>query len=253
MQKLDLNVGSGGNANDDKDLQNSNIYYLKKPFGSLDIINQNNQVIDVDAISNSHDDGQFHNPNDNTTTILHVVISDQLVNHTIALLQHFITSLHNFNQEYGKVVNFYQIVGESTVDDRVLNPPSLRRAIYCLWFNFNSDLVNENVSQNIINSNHNSSHNYINSAYEDYIKFYVEDVDDKFENLCYIHPLLFPKIFDMVFTNNQVPMSEFENGIHLSEYNDEITKHNLEYLDDQKTVLYIYRNSFGHQVMNQTH
>ena len=222
------------------------IYYLKKPFGS-NIINQHNQVIDVDAISN------IHNPNDNTTRNLHVFISDELVNHTIASLQHFITSLHNFNQEYGKVVNFYQIVGESTVDDRVLNPPSLRRAIYCLWFNFNSDLVHENESQNIINSNHTSSHNYINRAYDDYMQFYVEDVDDKIDDLCYIHPLLFPKIFDMVFRNNQVPMSEFENGINLLEYNDEITKHNLEYLDDQKTVLYIYRNSFGPQVMNQTH
>ena len=33
MQKLHLNVGSGGNANDDNDMQNSNIYYLKNLLG----------------------------------------------------------------------------------------------------------------------------------------------------------------------------------------------------------------------------
>ena len=88
MQKIDLNVGSGGNANDDKNLQNSNIYYLKKPFGS-NIINQHNQVIDVQiAISN------IHNPNDNTTRYLHVFISDG--NSESYHLHYYNISLHHY-------------------------------------------------------------------------------------------------------------------------------------------------------------
>lgn len=241
MTKLELElwVGSGGDDNDDIDLQNGNMYYLKPPYG-LSITNQINTIINVEDIS-FLSNNKFYNPNNNTSTILNVNISKNVLILTLQLLQNFI-------QELQYVVNFNQIVAENEFDDRQLNITSLMKAIYCIWFNFNSDLISDNLSSNTINMNNIGSHNYINRAYEDYMMFYNDDKDDNFvDDIRYIHPLLFPKIFELVFTNNYVPMSVFEkkidmDNIDMDNYNNEITRHNLQYIQNQDTVLYIYRN-----------
>ena len=59
--------------------------------------------------------------------------------------------------------------------------------------------------------------------------------------LCYIHPLLFPRIFRLVFTQNQVPLSPYESNIPRNTYNETILHHNLQYIQNQSTILYINR------------
>ena len=88
-------------------------------------------------------------------------------------------------------------------------------------------------------------HSYVNAAYDEYMIHYMKEMEDEDEDedepLQYIHPLLFPKIFELVFTNNQIPKTPFELDISVDGYNEEITIHNLEYLNDGETNLYIYR------------
>lgn len=114
---------------------------------------------------------------------------------------------------------------------RVLNIESLIRAIKSIWYTFNSDLI-------LNEDNIEDPHPYVNLAYEDYMELYEENNN----NLSYIHPLLFPKIFQLVFINNQIPKTRYElnNPVNIN-YNDRITINNIGYINNIDTILYIYR------------
>ena len=69
--------------------------------------------------------------------------------------------------------------------------------------------------------------------------------------LCYIHPLLFPRIFLYAFAYNQVPKSSFETDIPEDSYNATIDQQNLLYVQNQNTILYIYRHRIN-TIINNT-
>lgn len=249
MPLLYLTAVSGGDADANINVQNGNIYFLKQIY-NLPFQNFNGDTIDVNAISilpnivpDDDDDLMtiFTNANNNTTQVITVDIPLQFLNYTIVELNKFKGSHSN--------VNFFQIVGEGDIiDPNPLNVDSLLKAIEVIWFTFHSNLVYKSMYHDIVNLNQPNSHPYVNRAYNYYMLFYNGQVEDG--DLCYIHPHLFPFIFYYVFTNNIIPMSIYENGIDPNNYNNTIWEHNGLYINDQKTILCIYRNPVVPQIMN---
>ena len=237
MPILHLMVDSGGNADDDINIQNGNMYFLKQIY-NLPFQNWIHQAINVNNITMIpnvlHGTYQtyFNNLNNNTTDQIRVNIPLQYLNNTIAQL-----------------VNFSQNVGEGDIiDPNELNVHSLKKAIEVIWFTFSSNRIYENIYNTIVNTNHPNSRSYVNIAYDDYMDFYNDQ--DENEDLCYIHPLLFPKIFQLVFPENNIPMSTYEKTIPVNNYNETITTHNLQYIQNPNTILCIYRNPVVPQIMN---
>ena len=217
--------------------QAGNIYFLQQLYG-LPFLNQNNIPINANSIAlhfNYIALEYFFNPgNQNITPVLGVdnIDEETLVN-TIQQLDTFKQSLPN--------VNFFQIVGQQTMDVEPLNSASLELAIQCIWFEFRSDRICQDSKHNRVNTNDDiNSHKYVNAAYNRYKLLYDQYQDQ--HQVCYIHPLLFPKIFELVFPNNYIPQSTYEKNIPVDNYNQTITTHNLNYIQDQNTVLYIYRH-----------
>lgn len=251
MPQLELRVGSGGDADDDINVQNGNIYFLKQIY-NLPFFNSLYQLIDVNHITMIPDvepHGEymtyFDNLNNNTTAEILVNIPEQSLNNTIAELNTFKAS----HQAEHPDVNFFQIVGQEVTDDTPLNVESLLKAIESIWFRFNSDLIYENIPNNTVNQS--DGHPYVNSAYDEYMGFY--DDQDGNGNLCYIHPHLFPLIFYYVFRNNVIPMSLYEASLPSNNaeiYNNTILQHNLQYIQNQNTILCIYRNPVVPPIMN---
>ena len=217
--------------------QAGNIYFLQQLYG-LPFLNEINIPINANSIAlhfNYIALEYFFNPgNQNITPVLGVdnIDEETLVN-TIQQLDTFKQSLPN--------VNFFQIVGQQTMDVEPLNSASLELAIQCIWFEFRSDRICQDSKHNRVNTNDDiNSHKYVNAAYNRYKLLYDQYQDQ--HQVCYIHPLLFPKIFELVFPNNYIPQSTYEKNIPVDNYNQTITTHNLNYIQDQNTVLYIYRH-----------
>ena len=127
-----------------------------------------------------------------------------------------------------------------------LDYASLIIAIQCIWLEFRSDRICQDLRHDRVNTNDINSHKYVNAAYNRYKFIYDNSSQHQF---CYIHPLLFPKIFQLVFPDNQILKSTDENNIPVDNYNEAITTHNLEYIQNPNTVLYIYRNPIN-QIIN---
>lgn len=202
---IELNVVETGDTEDDIEIQRGNINLLGSPYGEA-----------------------FPN----------VVTNPIFVTVNTSNLQNTINALENFKRETEfQNVDFYEIVHDdedNRRNQRQLDIQSLIIAIKSIWYTFNSDLVLE--PDNVENP-----HPYVNHAYEDYIECYEqENVNGGI--LSYIHPLLFPKIFQLVFINNQIPKSTYEFHIPIDiNYNNVITNNNIRYIDDVDTILYIYR------------
>lgn len=217
--------------------QAGNIYFLQQLYG-LPFLNEINIPINANSIAlhfNYIALEYFFNPgNQNITPVLGVDnIDDETLGNTIQQLDTFKQSLPN--------VNFFQIVGQQTMDVEPLNSASLELAIQCIWFEFRSDRICQDSKHNRVNTNDDiNSHKYVNAAYNRYKLLYDQYQDQ--HQVCYIHPLLFPKIFELVFPNNYIPQSTYEKNIPVDNYNQTITTHNLNYIQDQNTVLYIYRD-----------
>ena len=239
MPRLELRVESGENAHNSIDTQNGNMFLLQKIYG-LPFYNNNNHTIDERYIQGIPDVevqlNYFMNRTNTTTQVVHVDITDDLLNNIITQLNEFKVTLEN-------EVMFDNIVGESTLDNRPLNAASLLKAIKSIWLNFKSDRIYQDISGDRVNSNHPNSHRYVNAAYDGYMQHYRDYAGQQQNNpLCYIHPLLFPKIFQLVFPDNAIPRSRFQNTIAVNNYNESITAHNLGYIEDRNTTLYIYKD-----------
>ena len=222
--------------------QAGNIYFLQLLYG-LPFLNESNIPINADSIAlhiNFNSMDYFFNPgNQNITPFLRVDnIHEQTLGNTIQQLNTFKQSLPN--------VNFFQIVGQQTMDVEPLDSASLELAIQCIWFEFRSDRICQDLKHNRVNTNDINSHKYVNAAYNRYKLVYDNSSQHQ---VCYIHPLLFPKIFQLVFPDNFILKSTYENNIPVDNYNQTITTHNLNYIQDQNTVLYIYRDPLT-QIMN---
>ena len=251
MPRLELRVESGGNAHSSIDTQNGNIYWLRNIFGCL-FCNQNDEIIDEtliqkrDADPNGEQLNYFMNNSNTTTPVVHVDIADYRLNNIITQLNEFKGTLEDEFEEISHIVNVSRIVGESTLDNRELNPASLLKAIESIWFNFKSDRIYQDIHHDRVNSNQENqpdSHRYVNAAYDGYMQHYRQSGGPLSNNpLCYIHPLLFPKIFQLVFPDNAIPISTFQDTIAANNYNESITAHNLGYIEDRNTTLYIYKD-----------
>ena len=253
MPQLQLRVESGENAHNSIDTQNGNIYWLRNIFG-CPFRNQNDEIIDETVIQkrdNVDPNGEqliyFTNPEEDTTSELRVIIPDSAIGSVINKLNSFKQTLVD--------VNFSKIVGEETIDDRELNSVSIIKAVELIWFNFKSNRIYEDMHYNRVNSNDSNSHHYVNAAYDDYMRFYRLSAEMSTSNvedpLCYIHPLLFPKIYSEAFLNNQVPKSSLETNIPEENYNTTITQNNRLYIQNQNTTLYIYRHPIN-TIINMT-
>ena len=242
MPRLELRVESGENAHNSIDTQNGNMFFLQKIYG-LPFYNNNNHTIDERYIQGIPDVevqlNYFMNRTNTTTQVVHVDITDDLLNNII-------TQLNEFKATLEDEMFFFNIVGESTLDNRELNPASLLKAIESIWFNFKSDRISQDIHHDRVNSNQENqpdSHRYVNAAYDGYMQHYRQSGGPLSNNpLCYIHPLLFPKIFQLVFPDNAIPRSRFQNTIAANNYNQSITAHNLGYIEDRNTTLYIYKD-----------
>ncbi len=253
MLQIQLEVENGQNAHNSIDTQNGNIYWLRNIFGQP-FRNQNNVIIDESLIQkrdNVNPDGEqliyFTNPEQDTTSELRVIIPEVAIGFAINQLNSFKQTLDN--------VNFSKIVGEETIDDRELNSASIIKAVELIWFNFKSNRIYEDIHYKRVNSNDSNSHHYVNAAYDDYMRFYrlsaemfTSNVEDP---LCYIHPVLFPKIYSEAFLNNQVPKSSLETDIHEDYYNDIIFQFNRLFIKNQNCTLYIYRDPIN-TIINNT-
>ncbi len=241
MPRLELRVESGENAHNSIDTQNGNIFWLRRIFG-LNFRNENNSIIhNINAIQINFVDpngNHFTNPNGTTTSLLYVDISEQG-------MEYLTNQLNNIKQSFEERhpnIRFSRIVGEETIDNRKLNSFSMIKAIESMWFNFRSNRIYEDMLYNRVNSNHSNSHHYVNAAYDGYMQLYRNFEGQQQNNpLCYIHPLLFPRIFRFVFTRNHIPLSPYESNIDGHNYIDTIFDHNLQYIQNQNTILYIYR------------
>ena len=245
MPRLELRVESGENAHNSIDTQNGNMYFLQKIHG-LPFLNTDESAIDeghiqgiLDVDLNGAQLNYFMNNNNITTPVVHVDITDDLLNNII-------TQLNEFKGTFEDEMFFFNIVGESTLDNRELNPASLLKAIESIWFNFKSDRICQDIDHDRVNSNQENqpdSHRYVNAAYDGYMQHYRQSEGPLINNpLHYIHPLLFPKIFQLVFPDNAIPCSTFQTTIAANNYNQSITAHNSGYIEDQNTTLYIYKN-----------
>ena len=243
MPRLELRVESGENAHNSIDTQNGNIFWLRSIL-DLNFRNENDSIIhNMHAIQVNTNPNQaplthFTNPNDTTTSVLYVEIAGTYIQ--------FITNqLNTLKQEFQHrhpTINFSKIVGEETIDERPLNAASLLKVIESIWFNFRSNRIYQDVPGNRVNSNHPNSHHYVNAAYDGYMQLYRDYAGQQQNNpLCYIHPLLFPRIFRVVFRQNQIPLSPYESNIDRNTYNGTILEHNLHYIQNQNTILYINR------------
>ena len=252
MPRLELRVESGENAHNSIDTQNGNMCFLQKIHG-LPFYNNNNDTIDErhiqgipDIDSNGAQLNYFMNNNNTTTPVVHVDITDDLLNNIITQLNEFKGTLEDEFEEISHIVNVSRIVGESTLDNRELNPASLLKAIESIWLNFKSDRIYQDIHHDRVNSNQENqpdSHHYVNAAYDGYMQHYRQSGGPLSNNqLHYIHPLLFPKIFQLVFPDNEIPRSTFQNTIAANNYNQSITAHNVGYIEDRNTTLYIYKN-----------
>lgn len=257
MSQLTLQADSGSGEEADINLQNGNIYFLKQIY-NLPFRNSNNDVIDVSHIAmipNVTPHGMnmtyFNNSDNNTTRYVFVTIPDDAIDYTL-------DQLHFFKAQYPNIP-FNTIVNDGANNDGtvVVNAPlnrvSILKAIELMWFRFGSDLVYENMHAvpNIVNSNHPNSHNYVNSTYQDYLWEY--SYENAQQDLRYIHPVLFPVIFRIVFNNNLIPMSLYEASLPSNNaeiYNNTILQHNLQYIQNQNTILCINRNPLALQILN---
>ena len=243
MPLIELKVENGENAHNSIDTQNGNIFWLRYFFG-VPFRNEHGERIDESVIQkrdnvvpNGEQLNYFTNPEDSTTSELHVAVGGSTISAAIDELNTF--------KETNANVNFSQIVGEETIDNRALNCASIIKAIELIWFNFKSNRIYEDMQNDRVNSileNQPNSHHYVNAAYDGYMQLYRGYIGQQQNNpLCYIHPLLFPRIFLYAFAYNQVPKSSFETDIHQEFYNRIITQQNLLYVQNQNTTLYIYR------------
>ena len=245
MPRLELRVESGENAHNSIDTQNGNMFFLQK-IHELPFCNTDGSTIDERHIqgipdSNGAQLNHFMNNNNTTTPVVHVDITDDLLNNIITQLNEFQVTFEAVDEMF-----FFNIVGEHTLDNRELNPASLLKAIESIWFNFKSDRISQDIDHDRVNSNQENqpdSHRYVNAAYDGYMQHYRQSGGPLSNNpLHYIHPLLFPKIFQLVFPDNEIPSSTFQTTIAANNYNQSITAHNLGYIEDRNTTLYIYKN-----------
>ena len=250
MPRLELRVESGENAHNSIDTQNGNIFWLRNIL-DLNFRNENDSIIhNIHAIQRNTNPNQapwthFTNPNDTTTSVLYVEISGTYI-------QAITNQLNTLKQEFQHrhpTINFSKIVGEETIDDRPLNAASLLKVIESIWFKFKSNRIYQDVSGNRVNSNHPNSHHYVNAAYDGYMQLYRDYAGQQQNNpLCYIHPLLFPRIFFYAFAYNHIPKSSYETDIAIEYYNTIITQNNRLYVQNQNTTLYIYRCSIAYAI-----
>ena len=243
MPRLELRVESGENAHNSIDTQNGNIFWLRSIL-DLNFRNENDSIIhNMHAIQVNTNPNQtplthFTNPNDTTTSVLYVEISGTY----IQFITNQLNTLKQKFQHRHPTIDFSKIVGEDTIDNRPLNAASLLKVIESIWFNFRSNRIYQDVPDNRVNSNHPNSHHYVNAAYDGYMQLYRDYGGQQQNNpLCYIHPLLFPRIFRLVFAQNVVPLSTYERTVSVDTYNTEILEHNLQYIQNQDTILYINR------------
>ena len=222
--------------------QAGNIYFLQLLYG-LPFLNADNITIDANSIGlhmNFNSNDYFFNPNNqNITPVLRVDnIDEQTLGNTIQQLNTFKQSLPG--------VNFFQI-GQQTMASEPLDYASLILAIQCIWGEFRSDRICQDLKHDRVNTNDDiNSHKYVNAAYNRYK--YIYDHSSQHQ-VRYIHPLLFPKIFQLVFPDNYIPQSTDEHDIDIGNYNQSITAHNLQYIQNPNTVLYIYRDPLT-QIIN---
>ena len=223
--------------------QAGNIYFLQQLYG-LPFLNASNIPINANSIGLHmnfiSNDYFFHPGNQNITPVLRVDnIDEETLGNTIQQLNTFKQSL--------PTVDFFQIVGQQTMDAEPLDSASLILAIQCIWGEFRSDRICQDLKHDRVNTNDDiNSHKYVNAAYNRY-KFVYDHSSQ--HQVCYIHPLLFPKIFQLIFPDNYIPQSTDENDIDIGNYNQSITAHNLQYIQDPNTVLYIYRDPLT-QIIN---
>ena len=244
MPRLELRVESGENAHNSIDTQNGNLFWLRNIF-HLNFRNENDSIIHniQDIQINFVDPNGIHftNPNGTTTSVLYVDITEESIEY---LTKELNVIKQQYREDYPNI-KFSQIVGEETIDNRPLNAASLLKVIESIWFNFKSNRIYEDLLYNRINSNHLNSHHYVNAAYDGYMHLYRHFEGQQQNNpLCYIHPLLFPRIFRLVFTQNHIPLSPYENNLSGHNYTKIIFEQNLQYIQNQNTILYIYRYSF---------
>ena len=154
-------------------------------------------------------------------------------------------TINQLNQHKNYLESHYNII--IVMND--LNIESLSAIIETIWMNFMGDFIVEDFDINLfdyvdaIDRNYNNDIRYTNNEF------------------VYVHPLLFPKIFELVFIVNRIPFSIQENDIlrelnlmnvnisDYTRYNQEVEKHNvLKYfrINNEEPVptnkLYIYRN-----------
>ena len=257
MSQLTLQTESDCGEEGDINLQNGNIYFLKQIY-ALPFLNSNNEVINVSHIAmipNVTPHGMnmtyFNNSDNNTTRYIFVTIPDDALDYTLE-------QLHLFKEQYPNI-SFNTIVNDGANNDGTvvvnaqLNRESILKAIDVMWYHFEPDMVYENMhaDSNIVYSNHPSSHNYVNAAYNGYLWNY--SYENAQQDLRYIHPVLFPVIFRIVFNNNVIPMSLYEASLpsnNAETYNNTIVQHNLQYIQNQNTILCISRNPLALPILN---
>ena len=123
-------------------------------------------------------------------------------------------------------------------DNRPLNIDSLVKAIQCIWTMFPS-----RTEKTIVNQR------YVNDTSWHYLELYDHEKDQF--GICgkvrrFINPLLFPKIYELVFTKNKIPFSKEEiNFLSSKNYNHKVSQHNKDFNEDEPDdplQLFIYRN-----------
>jgi len=214
-----------------------NITFLGSPYEVKTFINQNNETIAYAGYENEADSNNETIINDEDDSLVIEVPRDKLQD-TLKKLNRF---KEKFKRDFPGINLDYiksEVNEDEDNDDRPLNIDSLVYAIQSIWEMFPSKNVKKIKEEQ-----------YVNDAYIHYVELY-EDEKDKYwisnKTRRYINPLLFPKIFELVFPKNEIPFSRKEiNFLSSDDYNHRVSLHNKDFDEDdpESLRLFIYRNT----------
>ena len=216
-----------------KNTINGNIDYLGTPYGTKISINENNETV---AYEGNEEEADTNNETIVDDNYLLVKISKKDLENTLTKLNNFKKKFKkdfpNVNIDYIKYSN-----DDSEEDNRPLDINSLVYAIESIWTTFPSKKRNNMKKEKYVND----AYTFYNFLYE----YEIEENGISNETRRFINPLLFPKIFQLVFVNHKIPLCRKEiNFLSSGNYNKKVSLHNKDFDNgNPKSLrLFIYRN-----------
>lgn len=156
------------------------------------------------------------------------------------------------SQQIINQLNIYRQYLNLQDNNIVFDKFSIKIAIEIIWESYPTDLPD--FPEIVPDNNHMTWFvNTSSSMYQDDLDFRQENNLD-FRAVQEIHPILFPLLYKIVFPNNTIPYSEQEDRIRQQtiNYNEDITTHNRQYIQNDLTKLFILRREQQNETNNKS-